>query len=486
MADTLIEQLAQFAANSSYDSLPIQVVEECKRLMLDSVGCALAAFDHHKGRIGIEYGRLLGGTGEASIIGTADRVSIFGAAFANGELINALDMDAVVPPGHVTPYVLPGALALAETRHAGGRELIRTMAVSHELSWRIGKAMDYLRDTREGQLNTPPVYGFSNSIFGATAAVAMLQQQSCEMLANSLGIASSVSPVQSMMSLFHHAPSSTIKYTMAGAVIQAAMMAAHMGLMGHSGDLLALDDTEFGYPRFIGTRRWEPNKLTDDLGSRWGFVSEQLYKPYPHCRILHGPLDCLIDIVESNDLRPDEIDNIKVMVEGFVEKPIWLNRYIKSLVDAQFSIAHGMALGAHRIKPGRDWQDPEQVFNPSVMALMAKVTHEVHPDYVKQLSAHASARPSRVEVTARGQTFVAERLYPKGSQSPDPTTAMSNDELLAKFKHNAEGVVAGVQADRAAETIMALEDVADIATLMKLVAAGSPARDAVAKVQRSA
>lgn len=104
MANTLIEQLASFSRNTAFEQIPAFAVEECKRLVLDSIGCALAAVHEPKGRIGIEYGRMTGiGSQDATIIGTGERVSVFGASFANGELINALDMDAVVPPGHVTP-----------------------------------------------------------------------------------------------------------------------------------------------------------------------------------------------------------------------------------------------------------------------------------------------------------------------------------------------------------------------------------------------
>src|SRR4051812_37082915 len=109
MPASLIEQLAEFTVHTNYDGLPPAVVDETKRILLDSIGCAVAAVDHPKGRIGIDYGRLMGG-GDATIMGTGGRVSVVGAAFANGELIGALDYDAIIPPGHVVPYVLPGAV----------------------------------------------------------------------------------------------------------------------------------------------------------------------------------------------------------------------------------------------------------------------------------------------------------------------------------------------------------------------------------------
>lgn len=470
---TIIEKLADFSVNTAFEDIPAHVVEESKRLILDSIGCAFAAVDHPKGRIGVEYSRSMAGNGGATIIGTPHQASALGAAMANGELINALDMDAVVPPGHVTPYVLPGALATAELANASSRDLIRAVAVSHEMSWRIGKAMDYLRDARNGQLDTPKVYGFNSTIFGATAAIAMLQGQSASTLAHALSIAGYISPVQSMMAFFHHAPSTTIKYQMAAALIQAAMMAAHMPVLGHRGNVQLLDDAENGYAKFIGTRRWDTDRIVSDLGAHWGFTTEQLYKPYPHCRILHGPLDCLIEIVERHDLRPEEIDGIHLFVEGFVQKPTWQTRDIQHVHDGQFSIAHGMAIAAHRLKPGRDWQDPKHVFSPSVLGLMEKVRYEVHPDYLQQLSAHASARPSRVEVEARGQRFVAERLYPKGSPAPDPANLMSTDELIAKFHHNAEGVVPRDGAEAIVEAVMRLDDGRGVASWTPLLA-GAP------------
>lgn len=464
---TLVEQLAAFTAVRHAD-LPAAVVEECKRLLLDSIGAALAAGDSPKGRIGVDYGRMQGASGRSTVIGTSERLNIFGAAFANAELINALDMDAILPPGHVTPYVLPGALAVAEERGMSGKDLMRAIAVSHEMSWRVGRAMDYLRDTKDGQVATPPVFGYSCTVFGATAAIGLLQGMKVDVMAHALGIAGCISPVNAQMAWFDHAPSSTIKYLLAGSLTQAAMTSAHMAGLGHRGDLMVLDDREVGYPRFMGTRRWEPAVIAAGLGEDWNFPAETSYKPYAHCRILHALADVLIEIVRSHQLRPEEIEGIKVWVEGMVERPIWLNRDIRDVMDAQFSIAHGIALAAHCPPTARAWQDPAFVFRPSVLALMEKVTHEVHPDYVKLLTSHGSSRPARVEVRARGTTFTGEKRYPKGSPSPDPSTAMTNDELIAKFHDNAQGKIEARQAESLVEAVLALESVDDVGAVMRL------------------
>lgn len=468
MSKTIVEQLADFTLETEFPRLPAEVVEECKRLLLDSLGCALASVHEPKGRIGIQYGRLIGGTGgDATIIGTGDRASVFGASFANGELINAMDFDAVLPPGHVAPYVLPGALAVGESLGCSGQDLVTAIAVSHEMSYRFGRAMDYLRDTKNGKVSPAPVLGFSSTVFGATAAIGKLKGYSSTMLANALGIAGSISPVNTWRSLLAHAPSSTIKYTMAGVVAQSALTAAYMAELGHRGDLQVLDDGEFGYRRFIGSSRWEPDVITKDLGTAWLFPAEHSYKPYPHCRVLHALLDGLTQLVEENDIKPEEIDAIHSWGEGWIEQPIWLNTTIEHVHDAQFSVAHGLSVGAHRVTPGRAWQDPDLVFSSSVLGLMDKVTFEPHPDYVAAITAHPASRPSRIEVVARGTTFVAERSYPKGSPSPDPATTMTTDELVAKFRHNAEGAIAPSQADAVIREVFSLQSTEDIGTLMR-------------------
>jgi 2-methylcitrate dehydratase PrpD len=323
------------------------------------------------------------------------------------------------------------------------------------------------------------VFGYSSTIFGATAAIAMLKGLPAPVTADALGIAGSIAPVNSQSAWFQHAPSSTIKYLMAGALTQSAVTAAHMAEFGHRGDIQTLDDREYGFPRFIGTQRWEPDAITAQLGAEWRFPAEQSYKPYPHCRILHSLIDLLTDIVRSNGIRPDEIEGIRVLVEGFTEQPVWLNRTIEHVHDAQFSIAHGIALAAHCPPPGRAWQDPKLVFSPSVMGLMDKVTQEVHPDYVKLLTGHGASRPAKIEVRARGQTFVGEKRYPKGSPSPDPASYMTDAELVAKFASNADGVISQASIDALVESVMRLETVADIRAMMKLVA--TPPRTAATR-----
>ncbi|GAB3350301.1 MmgE/PrpD family protein [Amycolatopsis echigonensis] len=471
---TIIEQLAAFAAGADARGFPDDVVRESQRILLDSLGCAVASLDDEGAQRGVDYARYLGGsTGPASILGTGTKTSVPAAAFANAELINALDQDAVLPPGHVTPYVLPGALATAESLRVSGAKLLEAIAVAHEMSYRIGKATDYLRDIKDGVVTIPDIIGYSSTLFGAAAAVGVVKGFDSETLADALGIMGSTVPTNTQRAWMMHAPATTIKYQLAGGMALSAVTAANLAERGHTGDRQMLDDREYGFPRFIGTSRWEPAPITADLGSQWTFTPFQSFKPYPHCRVMHALFDALTEIVETNDLRPDEIDAITAYGESFVQQPVWVNETIRNPRDAQFSMTHGLALAAHRIAPGKDWQTPEAVLNPSVLDLTKKAEFKAHPDYTEALKNNPAARRSLVEVQARGTTYRGERAYPKGSPSPDRATYMTDDELVAKFRHNVEGVVA--DPDAIVQSVFDLRNVEDVSALLNQVKPGGAA-----------
>ena len=64
--------------------------------------------------------------------------------------------------------------------------------------------------------------------------------------------------------------------------------------------------------------------------------------------------------------------------------------------------------------------------------------------------------------------LVAEKRYPKGSPSPDPSTYMTDEELVAKFRHNADGVLAPDAIGELVQAVMNLESVSDFGRVMRL------------------
>lgn len=475
MGKTIVQTLADFTSQTEFSRLPTEVLAESKRVLLDSIGCALAGRDQLKGAVGRELADLSRGSHiAATVIGDRETSSVTGAAFANAELISALDFDAILAPGHVAPVVIPVALASGEVEGANGEDVLNAIAIGHEVSCRIGMAMDGLRDVVDGSIVQRPVVGYSCIVFGATATSAKLMRLPDVLTASAIGIAGSISPVQSQGAWSMHTPSTTIKYMVAGVFAQTALTAAYMAKFGHRGDVQMLDDTEFGFPRFIGTSRWDHEGITRDLGEEWKFPAAQTYKPYPHCRVLHGQIDTLVSIVEEHELKPAEIEQIRAWGEGWHRQPVWLNTNIEHVIDAQNSMSHGLALAAHRIPPSKQWQDPDVVFSSSVMDLMARVVTDAHPSYAGHLTAYPTERPTRIEIDARGTTFAGEGLYPKGTPSPDSSTTMATEELEAKFRVNAQEVLTEPDADTVIDMVLNLEQVKELRDLTRLLRPGAP------------
>lgn len=445
----LIDTLAGFATHTRAEDVPAEVRDEAARIVLDSLGCALASGETDPGTIGVRYAQVLGGgAADATVIGVG-RSSLHGAAYANCELIAALDMAPINQPGHVAPYVVSTALAVAETleREVAVAEVITAVAVGLEIAARFARAVDTNRTVVDGEPVLSSVMGFASSTFAAAVAAARLRGADVERMLDVIGIAAATSPVNSLRSWQMHEMSSSVKYGLGGGLVQAALNAALVAELGHRGDRLILDDQVYGYRRFIGTERWVPELITDGLGpgggcSDWFFPAGTHFKPYPHCRVTHAVFDAVYALTETHDLNPDEIESITAYGEAWATGvPTYMNDVIERPYDAQFSFRHGIATAAHRIPPGRAWQDPDVVCAPSIEAMKPRITWKAHAGWAQAFAAHPSARPTKVEIVARGTTFTEERDYPKGSTTPDPSTRMSTEELVDKFRHNAHGVI---------------------------------------------
>src|ERR1700744_5780903 len=190
MAAEATQALAQFAAALRYEDIPPRVREHCKTLLLDALACAVA------GRLGEETGQIAAlasglaqGT-ESSVIG-GDHLSLAGAALLNAYLVTAVTMCDVhrETMTHVTPEVMPPALAIAERDGLSGRALLTAIAVGCEVTTRVGIGTDYPKFRARGW-HGPGIFG----PFGAAAAVGSLLKFDAETMGRAFGLAGRQGP----------------------------------------------------------------------------------------------------------------------------------------------------------------------------------------------------------------------------------------------------------------------------------------------------
>lgn len=280
----ITETLAIFVGTTRFDDLPEFVTHEMGRLILDSMGCAVAGHTTERGRIAADMARKLGGPAEASIIGTCDKVSSANAAFANGELMNALDYDALSNVGrHDVPTLVAATLAEAERLGASGKALATATALALEVSGRIKSAVlgMHAPGPEEGKMLWPAVNGYSSAGLGAAAGVAKLLDLDETRIANAIGIAGYMCPPNTMRKWVETTPVRMVKYGPPGWGAQVGVSAALLAEMGYLGDT-DLFDGDFGYWRYTGkgSGEWDAAKVIRDLGTKW-CCHEIIYKQYP-------------------------------------------------------------------------------------------------------------------------------------------------------------------------------------------------------------
>jgi 2-methylcitrate dehydratase len=144
---SLAERLAAYADRLRYDDLDAATVERVKVLVVDTLGCGLAAFDAEAVRICREVALSPVG-GVSTIIGTDRRTTPDLAAFANGAAFRNQDLnDIYVAPragsqgAHPSDHIA-ACLAVAEAERASAADLITAIVLAYEINCRLVDAVD--------------------------------------------------------------------------------------------------------------------------------------------------------------------------------------------------------------------------------------------------------------------------------------------------------------------------------------------------------
>ncbi len=455
------DDVLKFATNTRYDDLPEEIIHEAKRSLLDSIGAVFTGAATEKGKIAMSLSKRLGGTEESSVIGSGMKVSCTNAAMVNSELMYSLDFDAVP---HISPFILPPVLAVAESIHASGKDVILASVIGQELARRFNNSMNVLLSNVAGKGKTPDVFGNSNEhMLGASLAVGRLLALTPEQMGHALGIAGYLCSLPTGRDWEDTMPKSIIKYSPAGWNCQAAVTAALLAEQGYTGSRDMLDN-QFGFHKFYGAGVWNPDAIVDGLGEKWEFPDCQ-YKLYPCCRFLQSALDCLMDLIAEHDFRPSEIESIKAYSLPFLAHPDQLN--VTTQVDAQYSFPYAAAVAVHGIKSGVDWQDMNTINDPKIQAFMKKVSILGDPRAGEEKQKDPRSWYAKVEIIANGNTYTQETLYSKGTNMEG---YLLSDQVLAdKFKHNASRILTSSKTEKAIQCIWELEKVDDVSELIRLV-----------------
>jgi 2-methylcitrate dehydratase PrpD len=454
MPEEATQVLAQFAATLDYDSLPAKVRDHCKDLLLDALACALAG---HQGEETHQLAALASGlaqSSEASVIG-GDRLSLAGATLLNGYLITAVTMCDVhrATMTHVTPEVVPAALAIAERDDCSGRDLLVAIAAGSEVTTRIGVGLDYPVFRARGW-HGPGVLG----PFGAAAAIGRLRGFDTETMARAFGLAGSQAAgtfaAWGTPTVKFHQCRGALSGLMAALLAEQKFVATREFLTARDGGL---------YNAYADGGRHD--LAIGDLGKRWELEQIAL-RLWPSASLMQGMNTALFDLLAQQAIDPADVKAVRVALSRQAyDMHGTLPRYrgkFEALISAHYTAAvilHDRALTLAQFEPAR--------YDDARLRRFAEAQIDIRCD--PTLSGVETA--VEVEITG-GSTLSARSNHPKGSfENP-----LSRTEVEDKFRIYAKDRLPASQIDAVVEAVNGLEELASARALMAMLSV-TPQRD---------
>ncbi len=467
-------KLAEFATNTRFEQIPPDVVLESKRLILDTIGCAIGGVHTQSGRIALEHASLLGGKPTNTVIGTSERNSASRAAYANARLGNVLDADDTFPTGtHFGSPTIFAALAMAELQGKSGKDFIKAVTVGFDVGARIGSSIGLALRIEDGKVaGWPKVAGTSATMtWGALGAAASIAQLGPELTCEAFGIAGANTPLPALRKWSDATRLPMYKYSDAGWCAQTAVEGTLLAKLGSTGytDIL---DGDLGFWRFYGAPKCDFDLMLAELGTRWHIV-DTTYKPWPSCRWTHYPLTAFLNLKSRLGLKPEEIDKIVVKGSPFAQSYRFKVKQPDNEVNAEFSNAHVLAMAAYDVPAGPLWYVEDALKAKRYHDFRERVSVELEPRSTELVQWMQSGQfrkvPGGVEVHARGSVF-SEIVDMAAGDPWSEETRFSDEDLRKKFigmvcATNLGSAKLKAKAQRIIDCVDRLESLAGVSTL---------------------
>jgi 2-methylcitrate dehydratase len=442
-------ELARWIAALRYDDLPDTAVKEAGRALADFLGeCLFVGATKPWGQTIADFCAREGGAQpQATIIALGKKTLCARAALANGTMALGFEYADFGAGSRPYPFAVTAPLALAESRHRSGKDLILAIVIGYEVMARVTRAT---LPQAPIPFYVPALYG----TFGAAAGCARLLGLSPQYTNYALGLAAAFTGG----TFQGHEEGAWQRALNGGMASERGVTAALLAQTGFRATEMGLEGVQ-GFAAMYTGGRLDAASLLDGLGESF-VITDRWVKNYPMNATLHAPVEALLKVMREHHLHYTDIEQIDAAwqrVEPFLAK-----RRVTTVVAAQASLPFALAVAAVRGKVGVDEFTDETVADPVIQAMIARTVVHQDTELYRRVK---NSMPGRVTVRTRdGREYTDEVLYPKGN----PANPMSEDEFKSKFMDMAERVLGHKQSNELYERARALdllEDVSDLAPL---------------------
>ncbi len=451
---TVAEDIARWVVELRYEQLPPDVIARAKRVLMDTLGCALGAIGADPVRAAQRVVALQGGNPQATILGLGRKAACDQAAFLNGMALRYFDYNDYVAlgrPNHASVNVAP-ALAAAEMQGASGKDLLLGLIAGYELEVRLRDAIATKRP--EGWDDTS-----IEAQYASAAAAGKLLQLDQMQMANALAIAgSNANTLAEVRRGAELTPAKGAAEPMAARNGVFAALLARAGLTYP----LTIFEGEYGFAKIVSGPLDEAilRKRSGDFQ-----ILKSCIKLWPCVGTAQAPIAAALEI-HKRQPRAEDISRITVALSDFAYRqqaayPEEISTREHADHSIPYTVSRALLDGDVRVT---DFAQ-ERFKDPRALALKRKLA--IRAD----ASLSNENLGANLEVTLQNGTVLAASM-------PIPAGNMLNPagdaDLTRKFLALSEAVLGRARAQAAIDVILAVDTMPDLANLLDALSPAKP------------
>jgi len=452
--ETISQKWARFALRLNHKDIPSVALEEARRFLLDSVGCAFSALDNKDTQAAYNYIQDLGGKEQATIIGWGTKANLPQATLINSLLVRALDYNDIYweqDPSHPSD-IIPAVLSTGEFMKKNGKEILVGIIIAYELEMRMCLAA--FPGVREigwhhatlTQLVSPVVVG------------RILDLNEEEMVA-AIGISGSSHFTLGGVVAGHL---TNMKNAADPFAVEAGVRAALLASKGYSGPVEVFEGKE-GLFEVLDKVKWDRDILTKGLGENF-LINRCGYKAFPTEALTHQPITAALEVMQENNLNPKEVKEILVGTTtrgaDILSDPSKYKPTTKETADHSLPYCIAVAVAKGNVLPS-DFEEGA-LRDPFVWSLLDKIKVVANPEID---ALFPKVKRAVVTIKTSKGVFKKQEDFAKGQ----PERPLSEEELISKFKANSEKKISPSRMEDIIKATRELENINEIGEYMKLL-----------------
>ncbi len=440
MEKSIARQISEYAVNLKYEDLPDEVINEVKRYMYDSIGCAYGGYHTKDLNIIRDIYLEMGGSKEATVIGFGDKLPAVNTTLINSLMVRALDFNDIYwkdDPSHPSD-IIPAAWSVGELVNANMKDVIVAIVLAYEFEQRL--CLFAKPGVRERKWHHATLTQFVSPIVAGK-----LLGLNVDEMVNAIGISGCHNhtigcPTAGKLTM--------MKNTVDPMAVQSGVFAALMAQKGYSGTEKVFEGKEGFMDAFVGwdakeeklkptdmegrdgisSWSWDIDALVGNLGDSYK-IMECGMKAFPTEALTHTHLSCLLNAMIDNNLNYTDIKEVQVTCFAQAYDILFdPTKYRpESRETADHSLPYCLAAAMVDKKITTESFSDEKLNDPRIYEVIDKIKGQPSQEFEKMFPAK---QPSKVIVTTNdGRQFEEYLEYPKG----DPREPMTMDDLENKF-----------------------------------------------------